>query len=114
MTEAYYTENQKLLRPKRVPWTFTDCETIQAILTNKGYPANCVSRIACDRQAHDSLQVEREDMPQLIEQLFRQRLVAEVQAEGHGKAAIIFSYDYRADTIISAVNRFQHKKEEED
>ena len=39
-------------------------------------------------------------MPQLIEELFRQRLVVEVQAEGSYKAGIIFGYDYAAETIF--------------
>ena len=45
----------------------------------------------------------REDVPRLIEELFRQRLVVEVQAEGGGKAAISFVYDYHVDSILSAI-----------
>ena len=73
----------------------------------KGYFVNCVSRIGADRKWHDALQIERADAPRLVEQLFRQRLVAEFQAEGRYHAAIIFSHDYAAETIITAVERFQ-------
>ena len=54
--------------------------------------------------------MERADVPQLVEQLFRQRLVAEFQAEGKYHAAIIFSHDFAAETSINAVSRFQKNK----
>ena len=78
----------------------------------KGYGVNCVSRIGADLKSHDALQIKRQDAPQLLEQLFRQRLVAEWQAEGKGKAAIIFSHNYKVETIIAAIKRFQKKQEE--
>ena len=110
MTRSYFTEDQKLLKLATPKWTWDECNVIHEILFSKGYFVNCVSRVACDRKSHDSLQVERDDVPQLVEQLFRQRLVAEVQAEGSYKASIIFGYDYHASTIIDAVNRFQKNK----
>lgn len=111
MSRSYFTENQKLVKYNFPKWTMAECETIMGILYNKGYFVNCVSRIACDRNYHDAWQVPREDIPQLIEQLFRQRIVVEVQAEGSYKASIIFGYDYAAETIIDAVRRFQKNKE---
>lgn len=61
---------------------------------------------------HDAWLVQRKDVPRLIEQLFRQRIVVEVQAEGHGEASINFVYDYPAEQIIEAVTRFQLNKPE--
>ena len=112
MSRSYFTEDAKLVRFKTPRWTFEDCETIHNILAEKGYFMNCVSRMACDGKWHDSWQVARKDVPRLVEQLFRQRLVAEFQTEGHGKASIIFGYDFPAETIIDAVSRFQKNKEE--
>ena len=110
MTESYFTEDQKMYISNFPKWNFDECYRIQEILHEKGYFMNCVSRVGCDRKNHDAWQVEREDVPRLVEQLFRQRLVVEVQAEGHGKASINFVYDYHADTIISAVKRFWRNK----
>ena len=109
MSRSYYTENQKLTSLSNVePWTADECYTIRETLYQKGYFTNCVSRIGADKKWHDAWQVERKDVPRLVEQLFRQRLVAEFQAEGHDLACIIFSYDYPAETIIDAVARFQN------
>lgn len=106
MSEPYFTEDQKMYSADVPKWDFDECYIIQEILEEKGYPMNCVTRVGCDRKWHDAWQVERKDVPRLVEQLFRQRLVVEVQAEGHGKASINFVYDYYAETIIAAVKRF--------
>ena len=110
MSRSYFTEDQKLIKFNTPKWTWEECAAIHEILFSKGYFVNCVSRVACDGKSHDALRVEREDVPQLVEQLFRQRLVAEVQAEGSYKASIIFGYDYSASTIIVAVRKFQKNK----
>ena len=110
MSQAYFTEDQKLYRPNRVAWTDDECYLIREILYGKGYPINCVSRLGCDRKPHDAWEVLRADVPYLIEQLFRQRITVEVQAEGHGKAGIIFVYDYSSAQIIDAVGMFQRNK----
>lgn len=107
MSRPYLTEDAKMFQAPREAWTLEECCMIQEILYSKGYLVNCVSRVGCDRRYHDAWQVEREDIPQLIEQLFRQRLVVEVQAEGKYKASINFVYDYYAETILDAVRRFQ-------
>lgn len=109
MNRSYNTEDQKMVRLKRQPWTHKECQTIHNILCKKGYVANCVIRIGADGKWHDALQVERADMPQLIEELFRQRLIVEIQAEGSYKASINFCYNYRASTIIDAVSSFRKK-----
>ena len=106
MSRSYFNEDAKMFTAKVNRWDFEKCAAIQKILSEKGYPVNCVSRVGCDRKYHDALQVERADVPRLIEQCFRQRLVCEVQAEGHGKASLNFVYDYDASTIISAVKKF--------
>ena len=110
MTEPYPTEDQKLVKLKRKPWTFKECDAINCILYEKGYGVNCVTRTGADLKGHDALQIKRKDAPQLLEQFFRQRLVAEWQTEGHGTAAIIFSHNYRGETIIAAIKRFQKKQ----
>ena len=112
MTRSYFTEDAKMFKASTPRWSLQDCETIHKLLTEKGYITNCVSRVGCDRKYHDALQVQRTDIPFLIEQCFRQRLVVEVQAEGHGKASINFVYDYDAVTIIDAIQRFQRRKQQ--
>ena len=113
MTESYYTEDQKLCKLNTPKWSFDECMLIQDILIDKGYLVNCVSRRGCDRKYHDAWHVKRADVPRLIEQLFRQRFTVEVQAEGHNNASINFCYDYHAETVISAVKRFQKNKNKE-
>ena len=111
MSRAYFTEDQKLAKLTHPPrWTISEQTIIEETLFDKGYFVNTVSRIACDCKWHDALQVKREDMPQLIEELFRQRLTFEVQAEGKYNASIIFCYDDHATTVISAVKRFRKNK----
>ena len=110
MSRSYHTEDQKLVKVQFPKWTWKECDIIRETLYEKGYFVNCVSRIGADMKWHDALQVERADAPQLVEQLFRQRLVAEFQAEGKYHAAIIFSHDFAAETIIDAVGRFQKNK----
>ena len=110
MSRSYFTEDQKLFVSHHPKWSWEDKDLIKDILDKKGYIINIVSRVGCDRKNHDAWLVEREDVPQLIEQLFRQRITVEVQAEGHDKAAIIFVYDYRAEDIFSAVKRFQKRR----
>ncbi len=108
MSRSYFSQDQKLVSlTNQEPWSIDDCYCITDILYGKGYFVNCVSRIGADKKWHDSWHIKREDAPKLVEQLFRQRLVAEFEAEGHDMAAVIFSYDYPAETIISAVKRFQ-------
>lgn len=110
MTEAYFTEDQKLVKPKRVPWTFDECMAMTNIGKDKDYQINTVSRLGCDRKPHDAWHVPREDIPQLIEQLFRQRIPVEVQAEGHYKASIIFVYDHQGSSVLSALYAFQRNR----
>ena len=107
----YFTEDEKMAYSPFPKWTFGECLKISEILHEKGYIINCVSRVGCDRRYHDAWQVPRKDVPQLVEQLFRQRITVEVQAEGKGMAAITFVYDYAASTIIESVRRFQKNKE---
>ena len=110
MSRPYLTEDAKMFSAPTRAWSIEECITIHNILFEKGYFVNCVSRIGSDRKYHDAWQVEREDIPMLIEQLFRQRLVVEVQAEGAYKASINFVYDYNAETIIEACRRFQKNR----
>lgn len=106
MSRSYFTEDQKMAYTPFPKWTMEECMTIEEILADKGYSINCVSRVGCDRKYHDAWQVNREDVPRIIEQLFRQRITVEVQAEGGYKASINFVFDYAAETIIDAANRF--------
>ena len=112
MSKSYFTEDAKMFKAPVKRWSLEECSQIHETLYSKGYRVNCVSRVGCDRRYHDALQVEREDVPMLIEQLFRQRLVVEVQAEGKYKASINFVYDYPAETIIDACRRFQRRKKQ--
>lgn len=114
MSRAYFGEEAKLVNPQFPKWTGKECHKMEEILREKGYYIMTCMRIGCDMKYHDSWQVQREDMPRLIEQLFRQRIVVEVQAEGHGKASINFCYDYHAKHILSAVRRFQKNKRGDD
>lgn len=113
MSEPYFTEDMKLVKVHFPKWTLSECMIMHHILKEKGYVMNCVSRIGCDGKYHDAWEVERADVPRLIEQLFRQRITVEVQAEGHGKASINFVYDYAAETILSACKRFWKNNRED-
>lgn len=106
MSRSYFTEDSKMFIAPITRWTIEESCLIQDILLNKGYEVNVVSRVGCDRKQHDALRVQRSDIPRLIEQCFRQRLVVEVQAEGHGKASINFVYDHYGEDIIRAVKKF--------
>ena len=110
MSRSYFTEDQKMVSSPYPKWTWEEQDKIREILLEKGYIVNIVTRVGCDRKPHDAWHVQREDIPQLIEQLFRQRITVEVQAEGGYKASINFCYDYAAGTIIDVVSRFQKKK----
>lgn len=113
MSRAYFTEDAKLAGSPFPQWTFQECCLIREILLEKGYYVNCVSRLGCDRKFHDAWSVQRADIPRLVEELFKRRIAVEVQAEGHGKASIIFVYDYSAGQILDAVRRFWKNNNEE-
>lgn len=110
MSRSYFTEDQKMFYSSFPKWTWEEQDLIKETLSNKGYSVSIVSRVGCDRKSHDAWEVEREDVPMLIEQLFRQRITVEVQAEGSYKASINFCYDYSASQIIEAVSRFQRNR----
>ena len=111
MSRSYFTEDAKLVRFKSPAWTADECYQMTENLDKKGYSIVAgVQRIGCDGKFHDSWLVWREDIPRLIEQLFRQRIVVEVQAEGHGKASINFCYDYPASQILDAIAHFWRNK----
>ena len=112
MSRPYLTEDAKMALSPFPKWTWKESNTIQTYLRNRGYYVNIVSRVGSDRKWHDAWLVQRKDVPRLIEQLFRQRIVVEVQAEGHGEASINFVYDYPAAQIIESVLRFQLNKKE--
>lgn len=114
MSRSYFNEDAKMFTSPYNRWSFEACIVIHEILAEKGYNVNCVSRVGCDRKYHDALQVQRADVPRLIEQCFRQRLVCEVQAEGHGKASLNFVYDYDASTIIDSVKKFWKNNRSDD
>ena len=111
MTESYPTEEQKLVKFEFPPFTLEESLTVHEIFRDKGYDINVVSRLGSDGRMHDAFHVERKDVPQLVEQFFRQRIAAEYQAEGKGKASIINCYDYSSETLISAIKRFHKNKE---
>jgi hypothetical protein len=110
MSRAYFTEDQKLIRFPRVAWTFDECMLMSELMESKGYRITATSRIGCDRQPHDAWEVNRKDIPQIVEQLFRQRIPVEVQAEGRSKAGVIFVYDNSAAQVIDAIGMFQRNK----
>ena len=113
MTRSYFTEDAKMATSPWPQWTYDECEKIHRMLWEKGYNVNMVSRVGCDRKYHDAWSCYRSDIPRIIEQLFRQRIAVEVQAEGHGMASINFVYDYSASHIMDVVNRFQKNNNKE-
>ena len=113
MTRSYFTEDAKLAKSPWPKWNIEESLLMEDILYKKNYYVHCVMRMGCDRKYHDAWQVERKDIPRLVEQLFRHRIAVEVQAEGHGKASINFIYDYSADHIISVVEKFWKNKEDD-
>lgn len=110
MSKSYFTEDKKLLLSPYPRWTYEESREIETTLYKKGYVMNIVSRVGCDRKRHDAWQVPRKHIPQLIEELFRQRITVEVQAEGGLQASINFVYDYSGAQIVQAVKRFRKCK----
>lgn len=106
MSREYFTEDQKFPKLRRQAWDTEECHKIHKILAEKGYYMNCVLRLGSDAKWHDAWQVNRKDIPTLIEMCFRQRLAVEVQAEGSHKAAIIFVYNNTAKEILEYLPRF--------
>ena len=110
MSRSYFTEDDKMVLSPYPRWTYNEIKTMEFILHKKDYEVNIVSRVGCDRKRHDAWLVPRKHVPFIIEQLFRQRLVVEVQAEGKLQASINFVYDYSAVQVIEAVSRFQKRR----
>lgn len=110
MSRSYFTEDAKLHHSQFPPWSIDAQMEIEKILCDKGYFINCVSRMGCDRKYHDAWLVERKDIPSIIEELFRQRIVVEVQAEGSYCASINFCYGYSEYQVLDAVKRFRRNK----
>ena len=106
MGRSYFDETAKMYHSPFPKWSMDACMSMHNVLLEKGYSVSCVYRVGCDRRYHDAWLVKRADIPRLVEQLFRQRIVVEVQAEGHGKASINFVYDYSEAQICDAVERF--------
>lgn len=108
MSRAYFNETAKLytITDDSNKWTLEDDFELMTTLYDKGYENHTCARLGCDRNYHNAILVQRDDIPRLIEQCFRQRLNVEVQAEGHGKASIIFVYDYGPKELLAAVRKF--------
>ena len=110
MGRSYFTEDAKMFNAPVTRWTAEECYAMQNILDKKGYFVTCVSRVGADRKYHDAWLLWREDIGRLVEQLFRHRLVVEVQAEGRGKASINFVYDTTASEILSFLPKIWRNK----
>lgn len=110
MSRSYFTEDSKMIYTPYPKWSSDACMLMKELLWDKGYHVNIVARVGCDRKYHDAWQVFRGDIPRLIEQLFRQRIVVEVQAEGQGMASINFVYDYGENHILECIGKFQKNK----
>jgi len=111
VSRSYFTEDDKMVMSPFPRWTYNEIRTMALILHKKDYEVNIVSRVGCDRKRHDAWLVPRKHVPFIIEQLFRQRIIVEVQAEGKLQASINFVYDYSAVQIIEAVSRFQKRRD---
>ncbi len=106
------TREEKLTLPSHPFWTVDETKEIERILFKKGYHVIVTTtRLGCDRKEHDAWVVPRMDVGVIVEQLFRQRISVEVEAEGSMQAAIIFVYDYKASDIVKAVKKFHRMKE---
>lgn len=114
MSKPYMTREDKLALPRYPFWTVDETSAIESILFKKGYHIIVTTtRLGCDCKEHDAWIVPRRDVGVIIEQLFRQRISVEVEAEGSMQAAIIFVYDYKASDILKAVKKFHRMKEGE-
>lgn len=112
MSKPYLTREEKLALPRYPFWTCEETDEMNHILFKKGYHVIVMTtRLGCDCKEHDAWIVPRRDVGGIIEQLFRQRIAVEVEAEGSMQAAIIFVYDYKAAAILNAVKKFQKNKE---
>lgn len=113
MSKSYFRDYDKRTQFKYPPWTWDENHLMMDILHEKGYAMTVVARRGCDGQSHDAWLVNRKDIPRLIEQLFRQRISVEVQAEGHGKATIIFVYDYAGGHILQVAKKLWKNNRED-
>lgn len=105
------TREDKLALPRHPFWTVDESIEIERILFKKDYHVIVTTtRLGCDCKEHDAWIVPRRDVGIIVEQLFRQRIAVEVEAEGNMQAAIIFVYDYAAEDILRAVRRFRKVK----
>ena len=103
MSRSYFTEDAKLINSQFPPWSIDAQIEIEKILLDKGY-------MGCDRKYHDAWLVERKDIPCIIEELFRQRITVEVQAEGSYLASVNFCYGYSEFQVVDVVKRFRRNK----
>lgn len=110
MSRPYLTREEKLTLPRYPFWTVDETEKMRKILFKKGYPVIVITtRLGCDKEEHDAWIVPRVDVGVFIEQLSRQRLTVEVEAEGSMQSALTFVYDYKGEDVLKAVRRFQRR-----
>ena len=109
MSRAYFNEYQKTVQPvKRNPkfWDMDQIADMESKFYSKGYRfVTCNLRADHNGALHNAWTVPREHTGLLIEFLFCQRVMVEVEAVGGDKANIIFVCDDSYTLIKGFMNR---------
>ena len=109
MSRSYFNEYQKTIQPTRPRsnfWNMDQVADLEEIFYNKGY-----RYVTCDLRAdhngvlHNTWTVPREHVGVLIEFLFKQRIMVEVEAIRGYKAHIIFV----CDDSYTLIKGFMHR-----
>lgn len=97
MSSSYFNEYQKTVQPTVRKPNFWDMDAVcdmENLFYTKGYRyITCNIRRDHNGINHNTWIVPREHIGLLVEFLFRQRIIVEVEAIGKGKANIIFVCD---------------------
>lgn len=115
MSRAYFNEYQKTVQPvKNDPkfWNMSNIADMEKIFYKKGYRfVTCHSRADHNGVMHNAWVVPREHTGLLIEFLFRQRIMVEVEAVKGHNANIIFVCDDSYTLIKGFINRIPKVEE---
>ena len=116
MSKPYLTDWDKIqinggLQGNNTVWGLQDIESIIAAFESKGYNVSCLSRLNSNAVRYDALIINRYDSAIIMEYLFQQRIIVEVEAEGREEVALIFVYCTQAESLIKNIKMLPHRKE---
>ena len=116
MSRAYFNEYQKTIRPTVRNPNFWDMDAVadfELFFYTKGYRyVRCNLRRDHNGVLHNTWIVPREHVGVLVEFLFKQRIMVEVEATGKDKSNIIFVCDESSTRIREFIDRIPKVEEE--